>query len=906
MPMHVVCRNARSLKNAVLAGLLVSVLGAVDGRAQQTEQGRLLNGVPLYLAPEAPTEDRVKDLISRMTLDEKTSQLVSISPAIPRLKVPAYNYWSEALHGVGMDGVATVFPQAVGFAASWDPRLVHTMADVIATEGRARYHEALRNDVHSQNEGLTFWSPNINIFRDPRWGRGQETYGEDPFLTSRIGVAFVTGMQGDDQKYLKVLATPKHFAVHSGPEPSRHTIDVTISKHDMEDTYLPAFRATVIEGKAGSVMCAYNSVNGEPACANQFLLGESLRKSWGFKGYVVSDCAAITDIYVGHQYARTMDEGAAVSLKRGTDLDCDFLEAEHQGYLDAVKKGELTEAEVDRSLERIYTSRFRLGMFDPPAMVKYASIPYSENDSEAHRELSLQVAKQSMVLLKNDGILPLAKTVKKIAVIGPLGDSVSALLGNYNGLPSRQTTVIDGIRKEFAGAEVTYTPGTTFLRKPFTVPESAFTTEGGQPGLTVAYYRTPDLSGVPVTKRIDRRISFGFEADRVPQWAERNGFAARWTGNLTSPETGDYSLELTGDGGVRLWVDGQEILDDWTEDATATHPSRKFKLHLEKGVAHPIKVEYLRFQQDRRLEFGRRLSSMMGLIWRRNDGESLAEAVAAVKKADVVIAAVGITAELEGEEMANDGLPDGFRGGDRTSLDLPKPEEELIEAAKATGKPLVVVLMNGSALAVNWAAEHANAILEAWYPGEEGGIAMAQTLSGVNNPAGRLPVTFYRSVTDLPAFDDYRMANRTYRYFKGPVLYPFGYGLSYAKFRYSGLTLSGKAIDAGQPLGVDVDVENTSQVAGDEVAELYLEFPDRAGAPRIALRGLERLTLAAGAKKTIHFDVSPRDLSWVDPNGDRVMTPGNLRIFVGGGQPETMASGVRESIMVRGSLKFPE
>jgi beta-glucosidase len=872
------------------------LLGCAVGRAQEA---------PVYLSLGAPVEARVKDLIGRMTLEEKTSQLQSVAPAIPRLRVPAYNYWSEALHGVGMDGVATVFPQAVGFAATWDPELVHTMADTIATEGRARYHEALRNDVHSQNEGLTFWSPNINIFRDPRWGRGQETYGEDPFLTSRIGLAFVTGMQGDDPKYLKTVATPKHFAVHSGPEPSRHTIDVTVSKHDLEDTYLPAFRYTVMEGRASSVMCAYNAVNGEPDCANRFLL-DTLRTSWGFKGYVVSDCAAITDIHGGHKYARTVDEAAAVSLKRGTDMDCDFLETEHEAYLDAVKKGELTEAEVDRSLERIFTSRFRLGMFDPPALVKYASIPYSENDSQAHRELALKVADESMVLLKNDGVLPLAKNVRKIAVIGPLGDSVSALLGNYNGLPSRQTTVIDGIRKEFGGAEVTYVAGTSFLRKPFAVPDAAFTTEDGNPGLTAEYFRTPDLSGAPAKKRIDARIAFGFEADRVPQWAEKNGYAVRWTGRVTSPETGNYAFELTGDGGARLWVDGKQLVDDWTEDTTVPHAARKFMLWMEQGVPHAIRVEYLRFQQDRRLEFGRRLSSMMQLAWRRRDGESLADALAAVKQADVVIAAVGITAELEGEEMANEGLPDGFRGGDRTSLDLPKPEEELIEAAKAAGKPLVVVLMNGSALSVNWAAEHANAILEAWYPGEEGGSAVAKTLSGANNPAGRLPVTFYRAVDDLPPFEDYAMANRTYRYFKGPVLYPFGFGLSYAKFRYAGLKLSKKTIEAGEPLGVDVDVENASQVSGDEVTELYLEFDGQAGAPRLALRGFERVSLAAGARKTVHFEVAARDLSWVDPDGNRLIAPGTLRVFVGGGQPGSGGGGAEDSLTIRGSVKLPE
>jgi len=892
------------------AALLALLLAASAASSQEAAAGRNSGAPehagPAYLDPSLPTATRVDDLISRMTLEEKASQLVSVAPAIPRLKVPAYNYWSEALHGVGMDGVATVFPQAIGFAATWDTPLVHRMADVISTEGRARYHEALRNDVHSQNEGLTFWSPNINIFRDPRWGRGQETYGEDPFLTSRIGLAFVTGLQGDDPRYLKVLSTPKHFAVHSGPEPARHTIDVQISKHDLEDTYLPAFRYTVTEGHAGSVMCAYNSVNGEPDCANKFLLEDTLRKAWDFKGYVVSDCAAITDIYASHKYVKTIDEAAAVSLRRGTDLDCDFGQTEQLGYLNAVKAGALTEADLDRSLHRIYTARFRLGMFDPPSMVKYASIPYSENDSESHRALALQVAMRSMVLLKNDGVLPLKKTVRRIAVIGPLADSVTALLGNYNGLPSRQTTVLDGIRAEFPDAKVTFHSGTDFLRRPFMVPGSAFTTSSGKPGLTAEYFKTRDLSGTAATTRIDPRISFGFEADRVPPWAEMEGYSARWTGNLTSPETGDYTLELRGDGGARLWIDGKELIDDWKENGGASRPSRKWTLHLVKGVPHRFRLEYLRFQQEKKLEFGRRLSSMMQLVWQRQGGDTLEEAMADVRSADVVVAAVGITAELEGEEMGNEGLPEGFRGGDRTSLDLPKPEESLIEAAKSTGKPLVVVLMNGSALSVNWAAEHANAVLEAWYPGEEGGLAVAKTLSGANNPAGRLPVTFYRGVSDLPAFEDYNMSNRTYRYYKGPVLYPFGYGLSYSRFRYSGLKLSNSVVQAGQPLSVDVDVENMGPIQGDEVAELYLSFPGIQGAPQRALRGFQRVGLGPREKKRLHFELTPRDLSWVDPAGDRMLSPGSISIFVGGGQPGEDIPGERGSFSISGSLKLPE
>jgi beta-glucosidase len=897
------CRSA-----AVLGALLAAATGQATGQLQTgaAESKTTTGQAMLYLDATASTGDRVRDLVSRMTLEEKTSQLVSVAPAIPRLRVPAYNYWTEGLHGIGMDGEATVFPQAIGYAASWDTALVQGMAGIISTEGRARYHEALRHDVHSQNEGLTVWSPNINIFRDPRWGRGQETYGEDPFLTSQIGFAYITGLQGDDPRYLKMLATSKHFAVHSGPEPARHGIDVHVSRHDMEDTYLPAFRYTVTAAHAGSVMCAYNSINGEPACANSFLLGAMLRKSWGFQGYVVSDCGAITDIYTKHTYVKTLENAAAVSLRRGTDLDCDFSESEQKGYLDAVKSGALSEAEIDRSLERIFTARFRLGMFDPPSIVKYASIPYAENDSEEHRTEAIKVAMQSMVLLKNDGTLPLKSNVRKIAVVGPLGDSVSGLLGNYNGLPSRQTTVIDGIRKEFPEARVVYVPGTSFLHNAFTVPAAAFTTGAGGPGLTAEYFKTKDLSGKPDTLRTDARISFGFLADRLPPWAEEQGFAARWTGNLTAPETGDYELALKGDGGARLWINGKQYIDDWKENGGASRPARKFELHLQKGVPQRIRLEYLRLQSPEKLEFGRRLSSMMQLVWKRNGAETIQEAMAAANKADVVIAVVGITAEVEGEEMSDEGLPPGFRGGDRTTIDLPQPEEDLIEAMKSAGKPLVVVLLNGGALSVNWAAAHANAILEAWYPGEEGGTAVAKTLSGANNPGGRLPVTVYRSVNDLPAFEDYDMSKRTYRYYQGPVLYSFGFGLSYSTFRYSAMRLSTKELAAGEPLGIDVDVENISKVQGDEVAELYLDFPGQPGAPQVALRGFQRVPLSPGEKKRLHFDLAARDLSWVSPEGIRVLSAGSFHVFVGGGQPGKGTPGEGETFVVHGALELPD
>jgi beta-glucosidase len=897
------CRTRLCGSIAVLSlSILLFAGGTALGQDAQT------GSQPVYLNPALPLEQRVDDLVSRMTLEEKASQLVNQARAIPRLQVPAYDWWSEGLHGVANAGTATVFPQAIGLSATWDTPLMYEVATVISTEARAKHHEAVRQGRRNIFEGLTFWSPNINIFRDPRWGRGQETYGEDPFLTARMGVAFVTGMQGDDPKYLRVVSTPKHFAVHSGPEPTRHTTNVNVSKHDMEDTYLPAFRATVTEGKAGSVMCVYNSVNGEPGCANTYLLQDRLRGAWKFNGYVVSDCGAITDIMSGHHFVKTMPEAAAISLKKGTDNDCcDFTSkvkgnADYVMYADAVKQGLLSEKDVDVTLKRLFRARFQLGMFDPPELVKYAQIPFSENDSEAHRQLALKAARKAMVLLKNDGVLPLNPATKNIAVIGPLADSVRALEGNYNGVPSRPRTALDGIRQQFRTAQVTFTPGTKFLRSAAPVPPEVLRTEDGKTGLTAAYFRNQDLSGKPVVSRVDPQVEFG-PTQRLPEelgledFSAAGNFSARWSGTLMPPDSAAYKLYVEGAGGVRLWLDGKLLLDDWTLHSELTTRTVELKLEKERGCA--LRLEY----------FYGGLGFFRGvrLLWSQVKGDDTTQAAtAAAREADVVIAVVGITADLEGEEMRRADLPEGFKGGDRTSLDLPKEEEELLKAIKATGRPLVVVLMNGSAMAVNWANQNANAILEAWYPGEEGGAAIAETLAGVNNPAGRLPVTFYKSVDDLPPFEDYSMKGRTYRYSDVQPLYPFGYGLSYSQFAYSNLKLSAANLKAGNSLEVDVDVRNTSQVAGDEVAELYLSFPKVPGAPIRVLRGFKRVHLAPGETQRVYFKLDPRDLSCVNEAGDHVVATGTYRIYVGGGQPGTGAPGAEAQFSMEGELKLPE
>ena len=855
-----------------------------------------------YLDTNLTPEQRATDLVRQMTLEEKATQLVNQARAIPRLNVPAYDWWSESLHGVAVNGT-TEFPEPIGLAATFDPNHIHEMAVAISTEGRIKHVQAMRAGHSNIFEGLDFWAPNINIFRDPRWGRGQETYGEDPFLTARMGVAFVTGMQGDDPKYYRVISTPKHFAVHSGPEPTRHFADVDVSKHDEMDTYLPAFRAAVTEGKAASVMCSYNSINGQPGCANEFTLVDQLRGKWGFQGYVVSDCGAVTDIFNGHHYRPTQAQASAISLTRGMDNECaDFFakvndDHDYKPYVDAVRQGYLAEGDVDTALIRLFAARMKLGMFDPPEMVPYSKIDEKELDSAEHRALARKMANESMVLLKNDGVLPLKTSGLKIAVVGPLADQVNVLLGNYNGHPNKVVSVLDGLKAEFPGAEIKFVPGTRFLRDDGeVVPTSWLTTEDGKPGLKAEYMQGMSLMPggpppTPITNRVEATVDL--TGEKMPAEAKgKAGISVRWSGFLTPAETGDFELGVVSSGFASLMLDGKQVALAY---AMGGNSSKLAKVHLEKGKKLPIAMMFGTLGAG---------DLKAQLIWASADMTPSQEAVAAARKADVVVAAVGITSQLEGEEMPTS--EEGFLGGDRTSLDLPKPEEALLEAVAATGKPLVVVLMNGSALSVNWAKEHANAIVEAWYSGEEGGAAIAETLSGKNNPAGRLPVTFYTGVSQLPHFEDYTMKGRTYRYFEGTPLYPFGYGLSYTSFAYSGLKVPEEPVVAGEPLQAEVTVTNTGKVAGDEVVQVYLKFPAVPGAPLKALRGFQRVHLEAGASQEVKFELKPRDMSMVTELGDPVVPEGEFTLSIGGGQPGTGAPSVNHSFHVKGSLTLPE
>ena len=889
---------ALTLKSSLLSILLVTVAGAQPAK-------------PLpYLDPSLPTEQRAADLVSRMTLDEKVSEMRNSSEAIPRLNVPAYDWWNEGLHGVARSGYATMFPQAIGMAATWDAPLFKQLATVISDEARAKNNEALRHDNHSIYYGLTFWSPNINIFRDPRWGRGQETYGEDPFLTAQLGVNFVEGMQGDDPKYYRVIATPKHFAVHSGPESERHRFDVDPSPHDLWDTYLPAFRATIVDAKADSIMCAYNAVEGQPACGSDLLMKTVLRGYWNFQGYVTSDCGAIADFWHkdAHHMSPDSHHASADALLHGTDTDCG---QNYRTLPDAVKAGLISESDIDISLRRLFVARMKLGLFDPPSMVRYTSIPFSDVDSPAHQQLALEVADKSMVLLKNDGALPLNPSkYKTIAVIGPNAASLAALEGNYNGVARDPQMPVDALHAAFPGARIIYQQGSPYVEGlGLPVPRTMFrpAADSAEEGLKAEYFAGDNMDAKPAVTRVDPQIDFDWTSvSPLPATtASTDGFAVRWTGVLVPPAPGKYEFTLRvgrcrlcgGRDHFSVTVDGKQVaamvnaspapgqgfahINGTTGAVEDPHPAGPPRFTIDFADTHPLPI---------RIEMARS-SSMMGggitLEWQPPAGVLLQHAADAAKQADLVVAMVGLSPQLEGEEMPVH--VEGFSGGDRTDIKLPAPQQQMLEQVAATGKPLVVVLLNGSALATNWAQEHANAILEAWYPGQAGGQAIADTLAGKNNPAGRLPVTFYTSLDELPPFADYSMQNRTYRYFSGKTLYDFGFGLSYTKFSYSHLKLSTETLNAGDSLTAEADVRNSGSVAGDEVAELYLTAPrDGNGglSPKLQLEGFQRIHIAPGQIRHVVFKLDPRQLSEVDSNGIRSVQPGSYKLSIGGSQPE--------------------
>ncbi len=839
-----------------------------------------------WLDASASFETRAAALVSQMTLEEKAAQMQNAAPAIERLGVPAYDWWNEGLHGVARAGQATVFPQAIGLAATFDVPLMQQVATTISDEARAKHHQFLRENQHGRYQGLTFWSPNINIFRDPRWGRGQETYGEDPYLTARMGVAFVHGLQGDDPVYRKLDATAKHFAVHSGPEADRHHFDARPSKRDLYDTYFPAFEALVKEGDVDAVMGAYNRVYGESASASQFLLRDVLRRDWGFKGYVVSDCWAIVDIWKHHKIEPTREAAAALAVKNGTELECG---QEYATLPAAVRQGLISEAEIDDAVTRLFAARMRLGMFDPPERVRWARIPASVNQAPAHDALALKAAQESLVLLKNDGVLPLAPTVKRIAVVGPTADDTMALLGNYFGTPAAPVTVLQGIRDAAKGVEVRYARGVDLVEgrdDPSATPliEAAYlrpSANSPERGLRGEYFRTADLSGTPALVRTDAQIGFrwdrGSPTDNLMargeagpgQGVPNDHFSIRWSGQLLPPVSGRYRIEAAADDGYRLYVDGKQVLDHWS-------PSDRMRgdgveLELQSGRAYDLRLEYFDAERDAGVRLG----------WRMPGAKPpFEEALDAARSSDVVVFVGGLTGDVEGEEMKVN-YP-GFAGGDRTDLRLPATQRTLLEALQATGKPVVMVLTGGSALAVEPAK--LSAILMSWYPGQRGGTAVGQALFGEVNPGGRLPVTFYTADQKMPAFDDYTMEGRTYRYFRGTPLYPFGHGLSYTRFGYDKLHLDAPRISADGRLKVEVDVTNAGKRAGDEVVQLYVRREQAAaGDAQQNLRGFQRVHLAPGEKRTVAFDLDAQQAlrQYDEAAGQYTVPAGSYEVRVG-------------------------
>ena len=821
--------------------------------------------------PALSEEQRVNDLVSRMTLKEKADQLLYTAPAIPRLGIPSYNWWNEALHGVARAGYATVFPQSITIANSWDEGLIYNVANAISDEARAKYHEFLRRGKTGIYQGLTFWSPNINIFRDPRWGRGHETYGEDPFLTGRMGYQFVKGMQGDDPKYLKTVATAKHYAVHSGPESLRHEFNAKVSEVDLRETYLPAFRTLIVDAGAYSVMGAYNMFRDYPCCANPVLYG-ILRNEWGFKGYIVSDCWAISDFYNYTKFAKDAAEAAAQAVKAGTDLECGV---DYKNLVTAIERGLLTEEDINVAAKRIFTARFKLGMFDPDEMVPYAQIPFFVNCSDYNNSLSRKAASESVVLLKNSGnALPLARNVKTIAVIGPNADNFESLIGNYNGIPKDPVTILKGIKNKVKpDTKVIYTEGSDLadgIHNLTVIPSHYLQTPDGKQGAFGEYFNNREMKGEPVFTRTDDNINFYWENLSPAADLPDDDFGVRWTTYLVPQESGKYYIGSWGSSSYNISVDGKEFIS-YQSEHHAFHNEKA--IDMIAGTKYKIEVFYRNYHGD----------ADMKLLWSRPRTGLTEKAVAAAKEADVVVLVLGLSQRLEGEEMAI--KIEGFSGGDRTNLNLPAVQEQLLDAVAATGKPVIVVLTNGGALSVNKAQEKAAAILLAGYGGQQGGNAVADVIFGDYNPAGRLPVTYYKSVNQIPAFENYDMAGKTYRFFTQEPLYPFGYGLSYTAFSYSNLVLPEKII-AGEKTSVKVTVTNTGKIEGDEVVQLYLT-DEKASTTRPVrqLEGFSRINLKPGESKVVEFSLEPRQFSIINNKNKRVIEPGYFTVAVGGKQP---------------------
>lgn len=822
----------------------------------------------LFLDPDKSVEERAENIVSLLTLDEKIGQMMNNAPAIERLGIPSYSWWNECLHGVARSPYrVTSFPQAIGMAATWDANSLLKMAEYVSDEGRAIYNDASSKGNTGIYLGLTFWSPNINIFRDPRWGRGQETYGEDPYLTSQLGMNFVRGLEGNHPRYLKTSACAKHYAVHSGPEWNRSTFNAEVSDQDLWDTYLPAFKKLIVDAKVSGVMCAYNAFFGQPCCGNDLLMMDILRNQWGFTGYVTSDCGGINHFHRTHKSHPNKQTAAADAVLHGTDCECS-ADGAYNALALAVAEGLITEKQIDTSLQRLFEIRLRLGMFDPADRVPYSTITTDVLESKPHQEHALKMAQQSVVLLKNENnTLPLSKKLKKIALVGPNAINEMVMLGNYYGYPTKVWSIMEGLRQKLGSeVEIIYEPGcgytdTQVFRSDFNVELFSYQEK---PGFQAEYFMNPQLKGAPVSVQMESSINFQHgDGEIFSSGLAANQMSIRYTTEYRPTHSGEISFYLAGDDGYRLYID-DKLCINFNEGQTY------YTFFAQQDKAYRIVIDYWQYSDVSELKFD------VGRLWNADPKET----VNAVKDADVILFAGGISASLEGEAMKV--FAEGFKGGDRETIALPRVQTALLKELAAIGKPIVFVMLTGSAIAIEWEAENLSAILNAWYPGQAGGLAIADVLFGDYNPAGRLPVTFYKSEKDLPDFEDYNMEGRTYRYFKGEVLYPFGYGLSYSTFAYNKLKVS--KIKAGYQ--VEINVRNNSKIDGEEVVQLYISNTHATlRTPICSLKGFQRIDLKANETKKVTFTLPAEELAVVDNYGNSLPMMGDVLISVGGGQP---------------------
>ena len=841
------------------------------------------NNQPAYKNTSLSPEERAEALLKELTLEEKVSLMIDVSAPIERLGIQTYNWWNEALHGIARSGLATVFPMPIGMAAAFDPDGLHDVFVAVSDEARAKNAKAVQEESFKRYQGLTVWTPNINIFRDPRWGRGIETYGEDPYLTAVLGTEVVKGLQclDENEKYDKLHACAKHFAVHSGPEWNRHEFNAeNIKPRDLYETYLPAFEALVKEGKVKEVMCAYNRFEGDPCCGSDQLLINILRNEWNYEGIVVSDCGAISDFYrdKAHKTHPDAASASAAAVLSGTDLECG---SSYEALIEGVKKGLIKESDIDVSVKRLLKARFELGEMDPLSEVKWAQIPYSVVASAKHDAMALDMARKTMTLLQNkNNILPLSKDGKKIVVMGPNANDSIMQWGNYNGTPAKTTTILEGIRSLADNNEITYIPGCSWVER--TLIHSIYNQCQSDKGIgfTARYWNNKECEGDPVA---EAHLSAPFSlctsgATVFAPGVNLTDFSGIYESVFTPTKSGDVVFNFYVAGNAKLLIDNKEVNKMHNPDGGYT---RTYVMHAEAGKSYDIKIIYSYHSGFGQINFD------LGF----KEEVNIPETVAQVKDADIVIFVGGISPRLEGEEMGVD-LP-GFRKGDRTDIELPTIQRQLLQALKAAGKKIVFINCSGSPIGLEPETKSCEAILQAWYPGQAGGTAVAETLFGDYNPSGALPVTFYKNVNQLPDFEDYNMTNRTYRYFTDKPLFPFGYGLSYTTFTYGEAQIPATA-KVNETIQINVPVTNSGKMNGDEIVQVYLKKQDDAEGPIKALRAFKRVHIPAGKTVNVTLELTPKQLEWWNPSTNTMCTQeGNFDIMVGSDSEDLQTKSIK-------------